>query len=808
MDETTTDLQSAARPRKKKIIIFYSSIGNGHVSAARTIRKEILRRSPDAVVILKDIRTFMNAAWRALDERLYWFVATNLPNSFDALFNSFQHRGSRVVSLASLPCNYSEERVTAYLRREAPDAILATHYGAAQLMGTLRERGLLTKTRTGWLHTDFFGGYFPRISKRIDRTFLAHADLEAHWVDAGVPPDKVITSGMPVDVPNANRQKLRRRFADHGLLPEVETVLITTGREGVGDHSVMIRSLVAAGTAPLQILVVCGTNAARQSQLSALAGALPPRVTLRALGLVPHSELMKLMGAADLLITKPGGLTPSEAFALGTPTVLLDVVGGHERENAAMFCRTGLAMLAPSPQAVGGIARRLLNDRAAIAAMMAAQRAYRRNLRTSEIVGFALDDRFAPTGLPDDFGAENGAPVADAGEVLARLDHEAPADIELLLSYSTAQSPQRIVRKNPFGHIAIRIGPTVYSANHIAEPDRDPKFLQHIHLADYLYGIDRPSLSQVHTNTYGMAYGRETLGLRVAAVPPAKMKAMRDAVLEIEEHYRRGLLRWNRSTFNCADVVVRILAAGGWPCRTLGNRLLGLPSMPLDIFEEARAAFSADTALRINMVAYRKVPGARANYRFSRFPLSLAQPLRSLGNVLREQAPDPLERLVNRQLCVPCGERRLLVDVLWVPAPASADGGDRERTIEQAFVADLQRLIRRRLIGPLQTAEPKDAAKLRTELHTLMRGVQRLLHRASGQMGRLRTPATRGLREFCDGLLSFYLRSSAADMETRFFDRALARLCLKERFSQALASAEARARRTRAWVTTLFRRDD
>ena len=47
------------------------------------------------------------------------------------------------------------------------------------MLGTLRERGLLAQVSIGWLHTDFFEGYFPRISKRIDRTFLAHPDLSA-----------------------------------------------------------------------------------------------------------------------------------------------------------------------------------------------------------------------------------------------------------------------------------------------------------------------------------------------------------------------------------------------------------------------------------------------------------------------------------------------------------------------------------------------------------------------------------------------------------------------------------------------------
>ena len=67
----------AAQPRK--IVIFYSSIGHGHISAAQAIEQEIGRLAPDARVVLQDIREFMHPLWRWVDERLYWFIAGNLP---------------------------------------------------------------------------------------------------------------------------------------------------------------------------------------------------------------------------------------------------------------------------------------------------------------------------------------------------------------------------------------------------------------------------------------------------------------------------------------------------------------------------------------------------------------------------------------------------------------------------------------------------------------------------------------------------------------------------------------------------------
>lgn len=689
-----TNKTGVSQPRK--ILIFYSSIGHGHISAAQAIKEEICRLAPDVSVVLQDIREFMHPLWRWVDERLYWFIAGNLPKSFDALFHALQTRGKRVPSLARLPNDYPQDKVLSFLRTQKPDVILATHYGAAQLLATLRERGLLTQVRIGWLHTDFFEGYFPRISKWLDRTFLAHPELEARWHDAGVPPEKVTTSGMPVHPPDGNGSNRRQALEALGLASNLPTVLITSGKEGVGDYTAIVKGLTNHYHGPIQIIAVCGNNTRQQALLIKLQKQLPSRVKLKVFGLVPHADLLAWMGEVDLLMTKAGGMTPAEAFATGTPTILLDIVSGHERENAAFFVRLGLAELAMNPMQAGELAAAMLLNPERREAMCRSQRIFRENIEIGRIARFALEEALPAQALPQDFGAEYGSPITDVETALRQLDAQFPCDVELLLSYSTAKSPQHIVLENPFGHIAIRVDSTVFSANYVAKPGQDPNLLQHMTLADYLYGVQPPSPSQVHTNTYGMAYGRETLGLRVAGISAERKAAMVAEAHRIEEEFRQGRLQWNRSDFNCADVVARILHAGGYQRKLfLGWQLL--PLMPLDVFEETRQVFEEDTSLRMELVAYRQVPGARAAYRFSRFPLSLRQPLRSVARVLEEMPHDPLEMAVSRQV-ITFGDHRLyLEDLLDHTALADADDAAHfsrvHRKLVDSLLTDLRNLM-------------------------------------------------------------------------------------------------------------------
>lgn len=668
----------------KTVVIFYSSIGYGHISAARAIQDEIQRESPDTRILLQDIRAFMHPVWRRVDERLYWFVAGHLPESFDHLFHSMQARGNQVAALSSLPNDYPEAKVLDYLTAQMPDAVLATHYGAAQVLGTLRQQGRLSGVRIGWLHTDFFEGYFPRISQRIDRTFLAHPELEARWLAAGVPADKLVTSGMPVQVVPAAPDQRERTLAGLGLAPDVPTLLLTGGKEGAGDYRAVIEGIVHDWPQAVQVIAVCGTNARQKAALAELQATLPGRVRLEVLGLVPRGDMGNFMRAADVLLTKAGGMTPAEAFVTGVPTVLLDVIAGHERENAALFVRQGLAELAATPGEAGVRVARLLSDAGRRAGMLQAQREFRERTDIASIARFALDDSFVPAQPLPDYGVEEGTPALGADAALAQLDAQAPAELELLLSYATSRTPQRVVLENPFGHLAIRIDSTVYSANYIAEPGVDHSLLQHLSLADYLYGTDRPSHSQVHTNTYGMAYGRETLGLRVRGVTPERRAAMVAEAQRIDDEFREGRLRWHRSEFNCADVVARILAAGAYACPTWIDRAR-LPRMPLDLFERLRARLETDASLDDELVAYRLLTGTRASYRFSRFPLSLGQPLRSMARALGNESGDPLEQAVTKQVTGYFGDRRLYVEDLRTADAASG--------LEQALLADLRRLL-------------------------------------------------------------------------------------------------------------------
>jgi len=286
----------------------------------------------------------------------------------------------------------------------------------------------------------------------------------------------------------------------------------------------------------------------------------------------------------------------------------------------------------------------LLLDPEKQTSMLTAQQEFRANMDVGKIARFLLDPQTKARCAQPGFGLENGVAASNVYDVLAQLETDVPADMEILLSYSSSREDERIVMENPFGHIAIRVGDTVYSSNHMSHPEKESPLLQQMSLAHYLFGVLPLSDNQDHTSTYGLSYGRDTLGFRIKGLEPASLQRMHADAARIEEEFRLGICKWDKIKSNCADFVARILRSGGYDMQhKMGQGFI--PAMPLDIFEKVRAAFEGNPGFRTEMVAYRRLPGSQADYRFSRFPLSLAQPGRALAQVLiNSSTPGKIEK--------------------------------------------------------------------------------------------------------------------------------------------------------------------
>ncbi|MBN8749682.1 MAG: galactosyldiacylglycerol synthase, partial [Variovorax sp.] len=204
------------------------------------------------------------------------------------------------------------------------------------------------------------------------------------------PAERVHVTGIPV-MPAFSRPDAPALARDAcvsalGLDPARRVLLMVSGGAGVGDLPSMVRRVLALQGADFQVIAVAGRNAAAHAALQELERAHPGR--LRAIGFT--GEMEKLMAAADLVVTKPGGLTISECLALGRPMLLASPIPGQEEHNAGYLMEEGAAWLAYDAIGLEYKVARLMAMPAKVDAMAARSRALGRPQAAREVLGRVL----------------------------------------------------------------------------------------------------------------------------------------------------------------------------------------------------------------------------------------------------------------------------------------------------------------------------------------------------------------------------------------------------------------------------------
>lgn len=227
-----------------------------------------------------------------------------------------------------------------------PDIVVTTHAYCLAALSEAKKKSRVPFV-LGSIPTDYYVNSFW-VHPDVDFYVVAHEELiPPLQTEYGVPDDKILSYGIPLRPSFANHH-LRNKSEwkqELGLKPGVFTVLITGGEDGHGGYLPLLSRLLLTGR-PLQIIMITGNNAKlRQRIKESLRSDTSPH-TVHLLGYV--EEMWSYIGAADVVIGKSGGLTCSEAMAMGTPLIVYRPLPGHERRNTRFLERIGAATEAAS----------------------------------------------------------------------------------------------------------------------------------------------------------------------------------------------------------------------------------------------------------------------------------------------------------------------------------------------------------------------------------------------------------------------------------------------------------------------------
>lgn len=351
---------------RARILILTASIGAGHTRAAEAIRAA-LSAHPAAAGMQIDVVDFMTrevSMIHYLMKRIYLTMLRFVPDLYDVFFRIAGQKtsGSAVRGAFAQVMVRTMGRL---VRRYAPDLIVATHpfpEGAAALWrarhsGSFQLAALLTDYA---LHAIW-------LVRPVDTYFVATEAMAAQMTALGFSRSAVYATGIPIVSPACRMDREEAR-AHAGLDAVLPTLLLMGGGLGLGAIERTLDALEQVHQR-LAILVVAGRNEPLAAYALRTAAHSHHEIHVWAY----TDEVAVLMRAADLLITKPGALTISEAFAAGLPLLLHDPIPGPETENAVYATRRGAAMWLHPGEGMAAAVEEILTHR--LPAMRAAARA-------------------------------------------------------------------------------------------------------------------------------------------------------------------------------------------------------------------------------------------------------------------------------------------------------------------------------------------------------------------------------------------------------------------------------------------------
>jgi processive 1,2-diacylglycerol beta-glucosyltransferase len=320
-----------------RISVMYLSVGSGHQVAAEALADALQRASPRALVRVVDPFRESIEIFPSLLETLQAASVMITPGLYDSMWR----RGSAgnlydwITDLGLLQDLLIDE-----LAEHPADVLVATHVLPCALALELKNQPSLFK-KVCAVVTDFgVHTYWP--TEGVDAYFVAHEDIRRTLMFRGIAPHTIHVTGIPV------RLGFEAEFsANHYPMDDTLRVLMTAGGVrssgylGFRQYFVdLIEALDEARLPQLQMTIVTGSQKRLEKELKRYVGQVS--FDLRVLGFVKEMHL--LMAEHDVLITKPGGLTVSEALASGICLIVMRPNPGQETANVDFLARHGLAL--------------------------------------------------------------------------------------------------------------------------------------------------------------------------------------------------------------------------------------------------------------------------------------------------------------------------------------------------------------------------------------------------------------------------------------------------------------------------------
>ncbi|BEP28086.1 MGDG synthase family glycosyltransferase [Helicovermis profundi] len=314
----------------KKVIILTASTGAGHNAAAKSLEEKYKESGYETFIV--DIFRETSKPLNTIVTDGYKILANSFPAFYGTLYDAADtYTFSNKILKTTLMV--LKRRLLKIINQVEPDIIIGTHPFAVGLISSFK-RKKLTDALFISVVTDF-KAHYAYINENVDAYITGSEYTKETLINRNIDKNKIFNYGIPI------KEEFLCKSENHDSVINKFRVLVMGGSMGSKDIAKVVENL-AIDSDKFRITVICGNN---NSLKNALEKKYEDEIILNKLKVYGFtSEVSYLMDNSDVIVTKPGGLTSSEALAKELPMIIPFAIPGQETENTEFLVNAGVAI--------------------------------------------------------------------------------------------------------------------------------------------------------------------------------------------------------------------------------------------------------------------------------------------------------------------------------------------------------------------------------------------------------------------------------------------------------------------------------
>ena len=359
-----------------RILILSCNTGGGHNSAAKAIKEAFDAKGH--ICDIMDVLSFGGQKASDLVCDAYIEMVKKTPKLFGEMYKlgtkvgQFNQETDKFRSPVYYVNKIYADALEDFIKKNEYDAVVCVHIFAAEAMTNLKKHARVS-IPFYFVATDYYCS--PMLEETLpDKIFAAHKDSLFTYLNRGIKPELLLPTGIPVSKRFLTKKDKSQVRAELGLNDSDQVFLLMSGSMGFGDLIDTTRYIFDHGNPDTRVIAITGHN---EKLYENLQSEFKGENRLILIGFT--DQVSDYMDASDVLLTKPGGLSSTEALAKGIAIIHTAPIPGCESENVQFFTEHHLSLCAHEASDAGRLAVDLMNDSFMREQILAAQKHFRCN---------------------------------------------------------------------------------------------------------------------------------------------------------------------------------------------------------------------------------------------------------------------------------------------------------------------------------------------------------------------------------------------------------------------------------------------